>query len=240
MPVVIGIITLASRRWGNTLGGMIGSLPLVAGPILIFFAIEQSTSFAVQSVAGTMTGIIGWLGFCMVYVYFAPKYDWYITVWLGYLAFLITALVFNTVHLPLILMYGITMLLIVVCLKFYPKTRGNTKNKTLKFDIPIRMVVVTIFVVLITALAKRLGSDWSGILTPFPIVTSILAVFTHYTQGSIASNNVLRGMLAGMLGYTTYLFSQGLLLNQFSIFVSCVIGLLINFIINWQVAKVIH
>jgi len=40
MPLVIGGVTIASKKWGNLAGGMIASLPWIAGPIMLFFTIK--------------------------------------------------------------------------------------------------------------------------------------------------------------------------------------------------------
>jgi hypothetical protein len=52
MPLVIGGVTLASKKWGNAVGGIIASLPWIAGPIMLFFTLEQGVDFTVSSIKG--------------------------------------------------------------------------------------------------------------------------------------------------------------------------------------------
>ena len=42
VPALIISVTLAGRRWGPRVGGVLASFPLVAGPVLFFLALGQS------------------------------------------------------------------------------------------------------------------------------------------------------------------------------------------------------
>jgi hypothetical protein len=67
------------------------------------------------------------------------------------------------------------------------------------------MLVATLFVVVLTQAADYLGPTWSGILTPFPIMTSTLAVFTHSQQGGDAAARILYGLLLAGYGFVAFL-----------------------------------
>ena len=46
VPLLIAGVTLGTRRWGPRIGGWLTALPVIAGPTLCFYAIEQGTDFA--------------------------------------------------------------------------------------------------------------------------------------------------------------------------------------------------
>jgi hypothetical protein len=235
MPIVIGGVTLASKKWGNLVGGMIASLPWIAAPIMLFFALEQGVDFAVSSVKGMMIGTIGVLVFCFAYIYSAIKFRWYISIFCAYFAFLATTLLLNFVesYMNLNAWFALTITLSLIGLRVFPNLpKQGILNQTLKYDIYLRMIIITAFVILITFLAKILGSTWSGILTPFPIITAILAAFTHYTQGAYGTSIILRGMLVGYIGFATFLFLQAILLPHYPIAVSFAVGFLVNILLN--------
>ena len=50
-------------------------------------------------------------------------------------------------------------------------------------------------VLLITLSASILGSQWSGLLSPIPVLAWPLCAFVHHQQGSNAARAVLRGIL---------------------------------------------
>ena len=233
MPSVIALVTLAIRRWGNRAGGLIGSMPWIAGPILLFFILEQGKAFGIQSIQGSMTGILALISFCFSYSAISRKLTWLPTLLLSYGVYTITAVTFNYLQLTLWVSYGVVLGCVLLALRLFPAP-GNTTitPKRLPFDIPIRMLVATLFVLVITGLAAVLGPNWSGILTPFPILTSILAIFTHTLQGSDATILTLRGLLIGLLGFTTFLFLQAFLLPEFSVAISFGLAFLVNAGIN--------
>jgi len=238
MPLVIGLVTLVSRRWGHQAGGLIASLPWIAGPILLFLILERGKAFGIQAVPGILIGIASLVGFCYCYARLAPHLSGIWTLLIAYSVFVTIALLSTAVNLSLLPSYGIVMGSVLLTLRYFPKPAiAATPIKRLPYDLPIRMVVATLFVVGITGLAAVLGPTWSGILTPFPIITSILAVFTHYLQGSSASIITLRGIVMGLLGFTTFLFLQAFFLPKFSIAESFFFALLINGTINFIVSK---
>lgn len=242
IPLVIGLITLISRKWGNRVGGVVGSMPWVAGPILVFFILEQGIEFGIRSIPGILMGIISLVSFCYFYALLSKQMKWLPTLLISYIAFGFTAIALDTIHLSLWGIYVLALVVIVVALYYFPKPSVEqvtpARGKRPKYDILFRMLVATLFVLSITGLAAILGPNWSGVLTPFPILTSILAIFNHYLQGSKAAIIVLRGIMIGLVGFTTFLFLQAFLLHEFSIAVSFLIALVVNSAINLVSSRV--
>ena len=238
MPLVMGIITLVSRKWGHKIGGLIASMPWIAGPILLFFILEQGKEFGIRAVPGIMTGIISLICFCYSYARLSQHVNWLVSILISYLVYVSVALVFEVFNMDLFTMYGITLGSVLLALKVFPiPTAPLTQARRLPYDLLIRMVVATLFVILITGLASVLGPTWSGILTPFPIITSILAIFSHYLQGSNATIMALRGLVSGLFGFTTFLFLQAFFLNAFPVALAFFFALLINLFINFMISK---
>lgn len=239
IPGVIALVTLAIRKWGNKVGGLIGSMPWVAGPILLFFILEQSKAFGIQSIQGAMTGIMALISFCLSYSAFSKRLPWLPALLLAYGLYTVTALLFNYLQFNLLISYSLVIFYVLIALRFFPlPTQRTSAARRLPFDILIRMLVATLFVLIITGLARILGPNWSGILTPFPILTSVLAIFSHTLQGSGAAITTLRGLVIGLLGFTTFLFLQAYLLPQFSIALSFGIALAVNAIINLAASRI--
>ncbi|WP_461086019.1 hypothetical protein [Spirosoma flavus] len=239
IPTIVALVTLAIRKWGGKIGGLIGSMPWVAGVILVFFILEQGKTFGIESIQGSMTGILALITFCLSYAAFSRKLTWLPTLLISYVLYTITAVIFDYLRLNLTLSYMIVLSYVVLTLYVFPSPTAPPANtRRLPFDIPIRMGVATLFVLIITGLAHVLGPNWSGILTPFPILTSVLAIFSHTLQGSNAVIVTLRGLVMGLLGFTTFLFLQAHWLPQFPIATSFGMALVINAFINVVASKV--
>lgn len=239
MPLVIGFITLVSRRWGNKTGGLIASMPWIAGPILLFFILEQGKTFGIRAIPGIFTGIVSLLCFIYCYARLSRRFNGVTTLLISYVVYVGVSMLVSFDGLSLFISYGLTMSCIGLVLTLFPvASQQQVSAKRLPYDIVIRMVIATLFVVLITQIAAILGPNWSGILTPFPIITSILAIFTHYLQGSSAAIITLRSTVMGMFGFTTFLFLQALLLPSLSVGISFGTGLIINGFINFSMSKI--
>src|SRR5262245_53761748 len=68
-PILIGLVTLAGRRWGPGVSGWLLGLPLNSAPILFFMLLEQGPQFTSRAALGSLLGIIAWAGFSLVYAY---------------------------------------------------------------------------------------------------------------------------------------------------------------------------
>ena len=53
----------------------------------------------------------------------------------------------------------------------------------------------------LTGLADRLGPTWSGLLNAFPVLTTIVAVFSHAQRGTAAAAAFLNGYLQAIVGF---------------------------------------
>ena len=73
-----------------------------------------------------------------------------------------------------------------------------------RWDLPARMVLATVVVLLITALAPRLGARLSGLLATYPLFAAILTAFAHQLQGPGAAVSVLRGLLFGLFAFASF------------------------------------
>ena len=242
MPLVVATVTLASRKWGNMVGGILASLPFVAGAILLFIAIEQGITFAVATISGVMVGILGWMIFCIVYILVGQRFNAIISTLAGYLAYLCWGAIILR-FIPLLSLpswYVITLTLGVIGLKYFPQvdTPEVEEHRKLHFEIPLRMLLITMFVVAITYFAHILGSTWSGILTPFPIITAVLLIFTHFTQGIVQVRTVIIGLFTGMFGFTTFLFLQAYFLPAIGIFYAFLWAFLIDIVITLLTRKI--
>jgi hypothetical protein len=58
----------------------------------------------------------------------------------------------------------------------------------------------------LTSAADRLGPHLSGVLTPFPVATAIIAGFTHAQLGADASAWFFRGFIPGLCGFALFCF----------------------------------
>jgi len=113
-------------------------------------------------------------------------------------------------------------------LRLMPKAtapRSEADIAPLRFDLPLRMLVATGIVLSLTEVASTLGPHLTGLLSPFPVFATILAVFAHRQGGAEAGIDVMRGLLTGLFAFSAFFVIAALTLPRTGIGVSLVLSL---------------
>jgi hypothetical protein len=207
VPLLIGGVSLAGRAWGAAVGGWLASLPIVAGPIVLLLALEHGPTFAAEAAHNTMIGLVSLLAFCLVYSWLALRSGWLGSLLAGWSTFLLFTILLSQLRLPLTLSFIGVVGLFGLILKLFPQPPGQgAPAKPLRFEIIWRMAAAAVLVTTLTSVANSFGPRLSGLLTPFPVIATILAVFTHHGQGGVAAVWLLRGLVAGLLTFAVFFF----------------------------------
>lgn len=199
VPAFIGTLSLAGRRWGPSISGWLVGLPVVAGPIVFFLAVEQGTSFASGAARGTLVGLASLSAYALVYGRLSRRLDWAGSLLAGWGAFFLSTLLLARIPAPSLplgfLAVSGTFLLV---LRLLPAIDSlGDLPETPAWEIAARMAAGAALVLAITGVARSLGPRLSGLLTPFPVATTVFTVFTHRFQGGAAAVRLLRGLIAG-------------------------------------------
>jgi hypothetical protein len=207
LPVMmIGIVTLASQRYGPTVGGILGAVPAKGGPILLFLALEQNTSFAATSAAASLGGAGGCGVFCLVYALVCRRVSWPLAGAAAYGAFVVTwALMLPISAWGLAPAFVATIVILLVSRRLLPDAPSMPRRATAKSDLPTRMIAGAAMVVFVTTAGPSFGATISGMLTTIPTIAAVLALFTHAQEGPNRTIGVMRGMTHGLLGFASFL-----------------------------------
>jgi len=219
-PLLIGAASLAGRRWGSAVGGWLVGIPFTSGPIAFFLALDHGASFAASASVGMLVGTISQAVFCLAYAWTAPRLRWPASFGAGTLGFAASTVVLQPLEVPTATAFVLTAAALVVALLLMPRDSSKPKvpeEEPPRWDLPVRMVFATVFVLLLTAIAPLLGPYLSGLLSPFPLFGAILAVFTHRSQGSIAATRLLRGLLFGLFAPAGFFLVLAVLIERLGI-----------------------
>jgi hypothetical protein len=85
---------------------------------------------------------------------------------------------------------------------------------------------------LITSLAGMLGPTWSGLLSPFPIFTFVMASFSHSQGGASSAWKVIRGVLVGLFSYLAFFLVVNLMVVYFPLWLVYSIAAIVALGIN--------
>jgi hypothetical protein len=208
-PLCVIAVSLAGRRWGIVTAGILGGLPVVAGPILLVLTLTHGNAFGAKAAAGTLLGLAALTTFVVVYGRMAmldagPAPS----VVSGWTSFLLCVALLTLFDPP----PGVSLVVVGACfalgLRLLPPPPSQPSVSSIFpwWDLPARGLAALTLVVSLTTASGALGPELSGLLAPFPIITSVLAVFTHAHAGAEQARVLLRNFLVGFYGYATFCF----------------------------------
>jgi hypothetical protein len=207
VPGLVAAVTLAVRRWGPAAGGWLAGLPVVAGPVLVFYALEQGSAFAARAAHGTLTGLLATVVFVVTYATVSRRFRWQVCVVAGWIAFAFAVTVLSRMQLSLGLSLACVFASTISARKFLPRLPEGAVGSTVRHsrsDLPVRLLATATLVVSLTALAETLGPALSGLLNAFPVLTTIVAAFTHAQRGRAQMVAFLDGYLQSVVGFALF------------------------------------
>ncbi len=207
-PLCVVAVSLAGRRWGTAVAGVLGGLPVVAGPILLVLALVHGPTFGGEAAAGTLLGLCALTTFVVVYGRVSPFLGPAASLVCGWAGFLIAVAPLDRIHPPDLAAFAIAGAGFAVGLRLLHAPPGEPEpiGELPWWDLPARALASLALVLALTAASGSLGPGLSGLLAPFPIITSVLAAFTHLHGGPDQVKILLRNFLIGFYGFATFCF----------------------------------
>lgn len=207
VPALVVFVTLGARRWGPRVGGFLASFPMVAGPSLFFFAIEQGNAFVRDAARATLLALVGVATTGLVYAWASLGAPWWLCVAAGWAGFVVVAVALTTFAWPLPLAVAAALGSFFLASALLPVPRGGpAAAERSAWDLPLRTLASLTVVLTATGLAAWLGPRLSGAFAAFPVALAILLVFTHVQQGSPTVIRFLHGFFPGMWSFAVFCF----------------------------------
>ncbi|HLO29772.1 MAG TPA: hypothetical protein VK249_11585 [Anaerolineales bacterium] len=233
-PVIIGSASLAGRKWGSAVSGWLIGLPLTSGPVIFFLSLNHNLSFVMSSILGTLSGGFSLVAFCLTYAWLAQRFKWTVAIIGSMSAFAAVTLLMQTIIVPLWPLFLLVILAILLGMWLMPKQSDivPAETKPGNWDIPVRILIGTGFILFLTEIASIIGPRLTGLLATIPLYTAILTVFAHRLQGTTGAINVLHGLLFGMLAFAGFFFTLGLLIEGAGVGTAFIAAIVITLLIQ--------
>jgi hypothetical protein len=204
-PILIGLVSLAERKWGNRVSGLLVGMPLTSGPVLFILALEYGSAFASRAAVGCLLGQFALAAFTLTYARVARSLKWIASLLVGVIVYLVIAAALLKLPMSDAVVFTLVCIVLAVTLTLFPSTPAAAGRPVAmaKRELLMRMAVAAGIVVLLTTAARVLGAEVAGLLAPFPVYTGILAVFNH-VRSADAAVSVMKGVTTGAFGATTF------------------------------------
>jgi hypothetical protein len=209
-PLLAAVSTVAARRWGARIGGVVSAFPAIVGPVLLVTALRHGTAFTAQAANGTLLGLSALSAFALAYGRTSLSRGWLYSLAAGWscaaAGALIAGLGAGGLGPPAGLAVAVGSLALAE--RGLPRRRhGETPAAPVAAPggtIPMRMAVTALLVIVLAAAANYLGPLVGGMLAALPVLASVLAVFSHRESDGLTTVAMLRGLLRGMAAFVGF------------------------------------
>ena len=227
VPLLIAGITIAGTRFGPRIAGVLTGLPVVAGPVMLFIALEQGAAFAARAARATLASEASLAAFCVLYAAACLRMPWLPSLAFAWAGFALGTLVLDRLDPSLGAAFALALATPLVVLAASPRPALSAERPTVaRPEIALRMAAGDALVLTLTALAPALGPRRSGLLTVFPVAATVLSVFSHRSHGGPFAVHLLRGLAVGLYSLTAFFATLVFALEPLGIAPAFVLALL--------------
>jgi hypothetical protein len=230
MAVTVAFVTIATiiaERLGAVVGALVATLPVSAGPVYVFLALDHDRSFISSSALASLALNGATAIYITVYVLIAQRRSMRFSVSLAFATWLVAVLVLSPVHwnvwsasiLNFVVFAACVFTVQPFCLVPMPPTTRSW------YDFVIRASLAASLVGAVVTLSYQIGPTGSGVLAVFPVIYTSIMVILHYRVGGPATAAVLANAVPGLAGFGVALLTLHLMAVPFGSATALVVAL---------------
>jgi hypothetical protein len=205
VPAAVWLASLAARRWGHSVSGYLGGMPLIGGPITLFLALDLGAAFAAHAALFTLALVLGQAAHLMAFSHAARRRGWAPALAAGWGSFALVALAIAQLPLTPAIAAGLAAAGLAGAWRWLPRVREDASLPEIPaMELRLRLLAAAALAALILWSAPIFGPVVSGILLSLPITGSIMPPFTlaYYGPGAVA--RLARGFVVGLCGFAAF------------------------------------
>ncbi len=206
-PALIGLASLAGKRWGPGLSGLLGGLPLVAAPIVLALWLTDGAEIARRVALTAPIGVWATMTYLLVFGFVSSRFRWPVSLLLGWLAYLLvaSALHYSTLDSQHWLGVVVIPMLLLAATRLLPRALAPPVPVELPHhELLARMVAAVALVSLLTWAATLIGPEFTGVFAGAPVAATVIPAFTFAMAGRDPLLRALRGFLSGQMGFAAF------------------------------------
>ena len=195
--------TITAERAGPLIGGLVATLPISAGPVYIFLALDHDAHFIAGSALGSLVTNAYNTIFAVVYALLAQNRSLAVSFGVAIGVWTILMLAGGTVAWTVSPAVILNIVVIAFALWVSAPLRHAPMPRVERrwYDLVLRAAMVALLVGVVVTLSFRIGPTASGNLAVFPIVLSSIMIILHHRVGGPATAAVMANAVIGLGGF---------------------------------------
>ena len=201
--LLVSVATIIAERLGAVAGALVATLPVSAGPVYVFLALDHDAAFisasAVASLAlNTATAIS-----ITVYVLTAQRRSLWISISLAITVWLAVTLALVPVHWTALSASVLNLVVFALCAWIVKPYGRVAMPPTIRrwYDFVMRAGMAALLVGAVVTPSFRIGPTGSGVLAVFPVIYTSIMLILHRRVGGPATAAVLANAVFGLAGF---------------------------------------
>jgi len=195
--------TVTAERAGPLVGGLVATLPISAGPVYIFLALDHDAHFIAQSALGSLVTNALNVIFALTYALLAQKRSLSVSLSGAFAGWIALAWATGFVQWTLSLAIVLNVIVLGASLWLSKAMRhvASPQVHARWYDLVMRAAMVALLVGAVVTLSFHIGPKASGNLAVFPIVLTSIMIILHRRVGGPATAAVMANAVIGLAGF---------------------------------------
>jgi hypothetical protein len=206
MAVTAGFVvaaTVTAERAGPLVGGLVATLPLGAGPVYVFLALDHDSHFIGDSAVASLAINAVNVFFALTYALLAQRRSVAVSLGVAFAVWVTLALSVRSLHWSFPAAAVLNVVVIGVCVVMARPLR-HVRMPVFHAhwsDLAMRAVLAATLVGVVVTFSFELGSLGSGILAVFPVILISIMYILHSRVGGKPAAAVLANAPLGLVGF---------------------------------------
>lgn len=198
----VALLLTVAQLFGRRAAGVLAGLPTVTGPALLWLALENGASYAVEAAIGSVVGCALCALFAFVYERASRSSNALIAIVLATAASAVAAPLAGKLNTALLPAFGAALTIVLALYLAMPAgaVESGRRGFGLRGEPFITASVAGVVSGAVALAAPEVGPFWAGVLASPPLIAGIIAIQQHTADGSPAAAAFLRGYVAGLVG----------------------------------------
>jgi len=201
---VVVALSLVAEYASPRLSGLLAGFPHGVAIVLFFIGVEQGVDFAAAAAVYTLAGLAANAGFAWGYwkaLYMIRRMDMPLAPLAALAVFFALSAIFSRLTLNVWTAAALALAMITLVGWQVRHEKDVTISRKVRIgwrEILARALGAAAIVVAITAAARLIGPEWSGLLAGFPVVTFPFLVIIHAEYGKGPLRTILKAYPTGL------------------------------------------
>ena len=195
--------TVTAERAGPLVGALVATLPLGAGPVYVFLALDHDAHFIAQSALNSLAVNTVNTTFAVVYAVLAQKRSLAVSLSVAMAVWAVLSWIVFKVHWAYIPALALNVVVLGVCIALSRPLR-HVRMPAFRAhwtDLVMRAALVALLVGITVTFSFQLGPSGSGVLAVFPVILLSIMFILHNRVGGKATAAVLANTPLGLVGF---------------------------------------